>query len=138
MAAEQELLGGAALQDARLDRAGALAGVEIGARRLGAAAGVDQRVAQLDAQLARARAILEREAIEARRAIEGQHLGRLRRRHLRPLAGALVVAGAAMVRRQRLGVGRAVGFERRRQPRVQPARLVAPMSDTTVSRMRSW
>ena len=129
VAADQELLGGAPLQLDRLRGGGA------GRRRRGTPGpprargrrwpgrrrAVDERAAR---RLACPPAQLQRQPVEAGRAVEGQGLGRLRRRGQAYSAALLRLAGRPEVRGQRSRDRRARGQERRGQPVWQSAQLL--------------
>ena len=122
VAGAQELLGGAPLEIDALGRRRVDGGREVGVGRGRAVAGVGQRVAELHAQLAGllgAGAELERGAVQARGAAEGEVGGGLLGGAHRVQQRAVGIAGAAPVDREGLGVGLLRGLEGDGQPAVE-------------------
>ena len=120
VAADEELLGGAAVEIDRGRGARLLRRRQVRFGRLRATARVGQGIAERDLQplssRQRAGAQVEREAVEARRPIERERFGGLGRRRRRVLGGGLHVAGAEMVRGEHLGIGAPGREQGRSQP----------------------
>ncbi len=108
MPADQELISGATLQLQDVEPFGSGGRVLIGAGGFDPAAGVGQRVSELDTQrsprLARGRPELEGLSVELGRAVEGQGLGRLGGSLCVILPGHLGFPGRFEMDRQSLGV----------------------------------
>ena len=139
---DEQLLGGAPAQLDGLAGLGARRRGEVGGRRLGAAAGVGGRLAELDGEraalgLARLAAELEHQAQQLDLAVEGERLAGPARRLQRVLGGARLLAGGAEVDGERLGVDLRVEQQGGGDAGVQgAAALRAPSTPSTASAMR--
>ena len=128
VAADQELHGGAALELDRVGDRGVGHRGQVGGGGLGTAAGVGQGVAQPGIEPvdrpcgARCRLELERAAIQAGRPVEGEGLGGFIGGPGEVIGRSLRLPRPEEMDAQHLGIGRARGLERQRQPPMMLAR----------------